>query len=216
MFQSVPDTVLFRALFSGPDNRAASFGLYSRNTAAAWDAGNMTTIADALRDAIIADYMPHVSNEWSFDRIISRDLEPQFGRVIEHAPVPTVGGVLVPSLPHEVALAATFIGEPGAAPSRGRIYLLPPAESQVDGSTVTAAALALLQTAAESMHNAMSGAGPAHVIVSRFDGTQLVAFPDGTTRKVAVKRPVGLTNTVPTVIVRGRVDSQRARRPAEV
>lgn len=211
-FQSVPDTCLFIARFADAAGRVLSFGLYSRNTAAPWDATQMGLIGADLRTAVVNDYLPFVSNELDFIGWTARDLEPEFGRFIETPESPVIaGGLASPALPNNVSVVGSFIGEPGAAPSRGRIFLLPPAESQVEGSIVNAGALASLQTALESLHNAMSAAGPAHVIVSRYSGSDLVPYPDGTTRKKPTKRAVAVTNTVPTVIVRNRVDSQRAR-----
>lgn len=214
-FQSVPDTALFVANFTGPDGTAMSFGLYSRNTLAPWDASQLTLIADDLADAIEADYVPALSSDFTFVNITSRDLEIEFGRVIEHTPRNTAGTLASPSLPANVAVRATFIGDPGNAPRRGGINLLPPAESQVVGNIVQATPLALLQTAAESMHNAMNASGPAHVIVSRYQGTLVTVSSTGKKFREPVKRDTAATNTVPTVIVRSRTDSLRSRRPAE-
>lgn len=215
-FQSVPDTAAFTAHFEGPDGVTPSFTLYSRNTAAPWDASQLSLLAGDLITAITDDYMPVVSNEFTFTHVTSRDLEVEFGRTGEHLPgAPVVGGLAVASLPAQVAVRGTFIGNPGAPPARGGIYMLPPTEAQVDGNLLTAAATTALQDALEALHNAMSAVGPAHVIISRYAGTQLVDLPDGQRVKRPVKRGVALTNTVPTVIVRRRVDSQRKRRPAE-
>ena len=215
-FQSVPDTALFTAHFLGPDGTRPSFGLYSRNIAAPWDASQLGIIAEDLADAIESDYLPVLSTDTTFVNVVSRDLEQEFGLVIEHAPRNEAGTLASPSLPAEVALKATFIGESGGAPRRGGIFLLPPSESQVVGSIVQAGPLLAFQAAAEALHNAMSSGGPAHVIVSRYSGTHLVG-PDtnGEIKRVPTKRAVGVTNTVPTVIVHNRVDSQKKRRPSE-
>lgn len=216
MFQSVPDTALFTAQFQDGDGRTLSFGMYSRNTAAPWDATQLGLLGDDLRTSVVNDYLPNVSDELTFVGWTARDLEVEFGRLIETPESPGIaGGLASPALPNNVSVVGTFIGNPGAAPSRGRIFLLPPAESQVDGNRLNAGALSDLQTSLESLHNAMSAVGPAHVIVSRYAGTSLVAYPDGTVRKKPTKRAVALTNTVPTVVVRNRVDSLRTRLPRE-
>lgn len=213
-FQSVPDTALFVAEFQGPDGIRPSFGLYSRNLAGPWDASQLAAIAGDLRTAITDDYMPVVSNELTFVQVTSRDLEVEFGRYIEHGGAAVVGGVASPALPAHVSVVATFIGEPGAAPSRGRINLLPPTESQVEGTILNAGAVEDLQDAADALHNAMSATGPAHVIVSRFSGTVVTTAASGKKFREPVKRAVAVTNTVPTVIVRNRLGAQRKRRPA--
>lgn len=214
-FQSVPDTAAFTANFTGPNGTHPSFTLYSRNTLAPWDASQLTTLANAFRDEIIDSYLPLLSTDHTFVNVTSRDLEAEFGRVIEHDPVDEPGMLGSPSLPAEVALRVTFIGDPGSAPARGGIYLLPPSENQVVASIVDSGALSDFQDCAEALHNSMSSAGPAHVIISRYSGMAPVSYPNGEIIRRPVKRDVAVTNTVPTVIVRSRVDSQRKRRPSE-
>jgi hypothetical protein len=214
-FQSVPDTAAFTAHFTGPDGTRMSFTLYSRNTAAPWDATQLSTMAEALADAIDADYMPAVSSDFTFINVTGRDLEAEFGRVHEGAAHNTAGGIAVASLPANVAVRATFIGEPGAAPRRGGINLLPPTEAQVVGNIVQPAALALLETAVASMAAAVDAGTAAHAIVSRYSGTTVTVSPSGRKFREPVKRVAAVTNTVNDIIVKNRVDSQRKRRPKE-
>lgn len=213
-FQSVPETALFTANFNGPNGTRMSFSLASRNTLAPWDASQLTLIADDFRDAIVGSYLPLVSSDFTFVNVTSRDLEAEFGRVIEHAAVNTQGGLGSPSLPANTAVRGKFICDPGGAPRQGGIYLLPPGESQVVASLISAGPLAGLQAALEDLHNAMSAGGPAHVIISRFHGTTKTTSPSGRVFREPIKRAQAETNTVPTVVVRDRVASQRARRPA--
>lgn len=213
-FQSVPDACLFTIGFTGPDGTTPSFELVARDESVAWDASRQTAVGAALESAVITDYCPLVPSDHTFTSLTSRALEVQYGLVVEHTIVPTVGGLASPSLPAEVAVRGTFLGTPGAAPSRGGLYLLPPGESQVVGSIVQAGPLASLQAALASMAGAMNNLTADHVIISRYNGTALVAQPNGEVLSKPVKRPVGLTNTVSSVIVRNRLASQKKRRPA--
>jgi hypothetical protein len=217
-FQSVPDTAQFTARFAGPDGTTPSFSLYCRDTADVWDGAQLTVIANALRDAIISDYLPALPSDHTFVRITSRVLEDQFGLVQEEAAVNQVGGLASPSLPAEVSVRATFIGAPGGAPRRGGIFLLPPGESQVVGNLLTAGAAGDLLDAVTAFKAAMDTGAGSHVIVSRYNGMALETRQRGdlTTQEAApVKRAVAVTNTVSSVAVGSRVDSQKKRRPAE-
>lgn len=216
-FQPVNNTASFTAHFTGPDAAPASFTLYSRNDAGPWDEVALTNIAEDLRDAIVASYLPVVSDEWNFDRVVGRDLEDQFPQVVEVTPAGAAPGELVSkSLPVNVAVRATFVGDPGSAPRTGGIALLAPAEAQVDGSLLTLVSQGVLQDAAEALHNAMSAVGPAHVIVSRYSGTHLEG-PDskGRIKLVPTKRLAGVTNTVQSVRLGRRVDTLKKRLPRE-
>lgn len=213
-FQSVPDTCLFTVHFDGPDGTTPSFDLYSRDTTVAWDAARQTAVGAALEAAVINDYCPVLPSDHTFSGITSRALEVQYGLVVEHTVVPTVGGLASPSLPAEVAVRATFVGTPGAAPSRGGLYLPPPGESQVVGSIVQAGPLASLQAAVASMAGAMNDGTADHVIVSRYFGSALVAQGDGQVLKKPTKRAAGITNTVGSIVVLNVLSRQKKRRPA--
>lgn len=215
-FQSVPDTCLFTAHFTGPNGTHPSFSLASRNLLEPWNALQQGELADAFLAALTDDYLPILSTDHTLVRITSRDLEQEFPLIIEHEAVNLAGGLASPSLPAEVAVKVTCIGAPGSAPRRGGWFFLPPAESQVTGSLLTTAAVDEFQAAAEALHNSMSASGPAHVMISRYSGTSFVDLPSGERVKRATKRPVAVTNTIPTVIVKNRVDSQKNRRPREV
>lgn len=213
-FQSVPDACLFTVHFSGPDGTTPSFGLVSVDDDVAWDAARQTAVGAALETAVITDYMPLVPDDTTFTGITSRALEVQYGLVVEHTVVPTVGGLASPSLPAEVAVHATFVGTPGAAPNRGGCYLLPPGENQVVGSIIQAGPLASLQAAVVSMAGAMNNATGDHAIISRYSGTALVAGPGGQLLRRPVKRATGITNIVGSIVVDNLVKSQKKRRPA--
>lgn len=213
-FQSVPDACLFTVHFSGPDGTSPSFGLVARDESVAWDAARQTAVGAELEARVIADYMPLVPDDTTFTGMTSRALEVQYGLVVEHTVVPTVGGLASPSLPAEVAVRATFVGTPGAAPSRGGCYLLPPGENQVVGSIIQAGPLASLQAAVVAMAGAMNHLTADHVIVSRYQGTELVEYPNGEKKFEPVKRATALTNTVGSIVVDNVLSSQKKRRPA--
>jgi hypothetical protein len=212
-FQAVPDACLFTVHFTGPDGTTPSFELVSRDQDVDWDLTRQTAVGAALEAAVITDYVPLLPNDTTFSGISSRDLSVQYGLVVEHTVVPTVGGLASPSLPAEVAIRVAFKGTPGAPPDHGGMYLLPPGESQVVGSIVQAGPLASLQTAAANMAGAMNNATGDHVIISRYQGTVLTPGPNGTFSFKPVKRATAVTNTVVSVTVRNMLASQKPRRP---
>lgn len=212
MFQSVNNTAKFDCLFALNHVERAQFSVYCRNSAAPWDATQLTTKANQIRDAIVDDYMPVVSEAHDFVGIVARDLEDQFGRVeevIEVAPIP--GGLAQPTLPGNVAVVATFKSALGA-PRRGRIFLLPPTETQVVGDLLSLAAQAALFTAADSIHDAVTASGfNSHVIVSRFQGNTLQLNSRGETVRKPTQRVIPAVADVAAVEVKRRTDSMRSR-----
>lgn len=212
-FQSVPDAALFTVECSGPDGTTPSFGLSAKNTAA-WTAGEMNTVAAALEAALIADVAPILPSDHTIVRVVVRDLETEFGLVVERPAISEVGAVASPSLPAEVAIRGTFLGTPGNPPRRGGVYLPPPAESQVVGSILQAGPLASWEAALTALGVAMSTGTADHVIISRYNGTALVAGPGGQLLRRPVKRATGLTNTITGNVVASVLSSQKKRRPA--
>jgi hypothetical protein len=213
VFQSVPDTASFTVECAGPDATTPGFSLYAANTAA-WSAGEMGNVAAALEAVLVADVAPVLPTDHTIVRVVVRDLEAQFGLVVERPAINQLGAVASPSLPAEVAVRGTWLGTPGAPPSRGGLYTPPPAESQVVGSILQAAPLAAWEAAMTAMAGAMDTGTATHVIVSRYSGTALVALPDGQTVKRPVKRAAGVTNTVTGNVVGSVLASQKKRRPA--
>lgn len=216
-FQPVNNVAKFDCIFASQGTKRAQFSLYVRNDASAWDATQLTTTANAIDAAIVADYVPALSQDHDYLGIIARDLEVQFGRVeevMQAAPVP--GTLASPALPGNVAVVCTFKSAVGAPP-RGRIFLLSPAESQVTGELLTAGAQGDLQDACDAISAAAGQAvGNAHVIVSRFSGRELA--PPDKFDQVLLKptpRASGVTAEVATVQVRSRVDTLKNRLAAE-
>lgn len=213
-FQSVPDAALFTAEFAGPDGTTPSFSVVSYNNAAPWDASQIGAVCDAIEAVIISDYVPLLSNDSTFVRMVGRDLEAQNGLVLERTAVNEVGALASPSLPANTAVRVKFVGAPGGFPARGGCYLLAPAESQVVGSVVQATPLGLLQDFAEALSAAAGPSAASHAMVSRYQGTTETEGPGGRVFRTPIKRAVAVTNLVNSVVVQSRIASQRKRRPA--
>lgn len=213
-FQPVLDTISLTCRFLINHVTPAQFTVFCRDQGTAWDGAHMAAKADAVADAIVADYLPALSQDHDFVGVTARDLEVQFGRVVENPVAATPGELASPMVPGVVAPICTFHNEVGA-PRQGRIKLMPPAENQIAGDVLNGGAIAALQAAMEALHTAVDeGVGETHVILSRFSGTELVDLPNGERRKRPIAREVVSVGTVESVEVGALIGTQRSRRIA--
>lgn len=221
-FQSAPNAAEVRVIFSlNGGSKQAGFSLYAKRAASNWDEASLALLADSVRDAVVASYVPVLSQDHSFVGVVATDLEAEFplrAEVMEAAPV--AGTLASPALPNQAAVVGTWIGAAGLAPRRGRIYLPSPAESQVTGSLLTGAAQAALTTAVGDLRTSVEDpAGLADVsqaIISRYSGSTVDATgASGKQYKIPTKRAVAVVNGVTSHRVSSRVDSQRRRAPRE-
>lgn len=216
-FQPVDNTAQFTAKFTVL-GEPCQFAVYSNDDAGNWDATELNDVMEAIRDAIVTEYMPAVSEDHAYLGIVGRDLEAEFGRVEElFEPAPVAGGLDEPSLPGNTVVRATFMSATGA-PRRGGISLLAPTEAQVTGNRLLAGAQTALQAAVEAISAAAGLAARSHVIVSRFDGRELVTvskFGEDTTVWKPKKRASGVVADVARVRIGTRIDTLRRRLPAE-
>lgn len=211
-FQAVADTISLTCHFLLAHLTPAQFTVYCKDSGTAWDGAHMQAKAEDVADAIIADYIDALSIDHDFVGVTARDLEPEFGRVVEHTVAATPGTVNSPSLPGQIAPVCNFRSEVGA-PRRGSIKLMPPAENQVVADALSGGAAAALQAAMESLHNAVgSGVGETHVIISRFSGKTLVAGPGESMIYKPTPRETVAVQTVESVDVNTLVGTQRSRR----
>lgn len=215
-FQAVPDTAHIKMKFTHVV--ASQCDVYCRNvTAPGWSSGRLQDLADAVVAWWNADGVDVFSDAGELTEVETIDIGDEFG-LRATASAGANGTVTGDFLPTNNAALVTFLGDAGSPPRKGRIYWPSLSESQVTGNLITTAAETALQTAMESLVDAINGAstGNAFVIVSRYSGFTLVDYPDGTTRKVPTKRDPAVTNTISGVNVRRTIASQRNRRGSVV
>lgn len=212
-FQAVPNVISLQCNFLLLHLIEAHFTVYCENDAEAWDGAAMATKAEAVADAIVAEYVPLMSQDHDFIGVTARDLEVQYGRVVEFPVAATPGGIASPSLPTQVAPVVKWRAEVGA-PRLGFAKLMAPAENQVVGNLISGGTtLADLTAAMDALRAAITdGVGPSHVILSRYSGMHNVDGPNDTVERVPTQRGAVLTNNVQAGIVNPILGTQKSRR----
>lgn len=185
--------------------------LYARN-ATGWSTEELV----ALADLIIAgwnDHMgPNQSNDIQYGSVLATDLTSEESAAVEiQFPALSGGDIVGDSAPGNVALAVRFkTGLRGRART-GKNFVAGIHEGVINENEVTALWRDAVVAGYGSIRNDLIGAGYEHVVVSFYDGFDLVEFPDGTTRKVPHPRDEGLVTPVESYVADLNLDSQRRR-----
>jgi hypothetical protein len=213
-FQAIPDVAEFRLVLGRGADQFAINSLYVRNTVDAWPLGRLLTTEGLIFGWWQANIKPLVTSEWSLQRIEYRDLGAEFGVAgfVAHA---EAGTRTPPGSVGIVACRVMIVGTPGAEPKRGAVYQAGMADADVSTNTFEPTYVAALEDAWSAYPPAVSAGlnvSNAAVIVSRFDGMQLVNQPNGEVLRRPVKRTEGISNTISDFLIRQRVSKQSRRR----
>lgn len=201
-FQRVPNVAQFNCVLvpSTADEYINSF--YVRDTVVTRNSAYLTGMAEAIGDAWEANWLPSIVNSYTFDRVDFRDLNDEFG-LTGTVQYEAVGSQSTEPAPAQVSTLVQITCDAGAAPRRGRLYLVGARESVLAGATSlwdqalvdsAIASVAAVRTAisTEAITSAM-------VIVSRFLNNE--------------PRTTATSNTIASISGRRLAASQRDRRP---
>jgi len=128
----------------------------------------------------------------------STNVEPPI-QVVDVTSLPMAGTLNSPPLPNNVAVVASLRTNNIGRSYRGRMYLPPPGENQVDGNELTAGAQATLLAVVEGLIDQLAVINVSLVVLS--------CVQDG------VEISPGVATQVMNVIVNRGVDTQRRRLP---
>lgn len=201
-FQQVPDTAEFRAVYqlAGEDEFINTY--YVRDVVVSRVLAYFTGMADAIRDALVTNWLPNITEDYALVRVDWRDLDTEFG-LSGTLTDGTPGAQTTPPAAPQVALLCKLVGDAGAAPRQGRVFLCGGRDSDLDGATsLWTAGLVASAVASEDAITAAISANvitSARVIVSRYLNKAL--------------RATATTNTLQDVVGRRLSASQRDRRP---
>lgn len=206
--QLVPDVAEARLFFTASE-KPCQMSIYARNTSDPWTLDNLADYGASLR-TWVDSYLSVLSNAHTYVGMSINDLGADPGNTFEDIEAtPVQGDVAEPALPNNVALKATFVGGQNAYPRRGGVYLLPPTEAQVGGNFTTTTFETAIEAIMQILIDEVSAPilGRALVIVSRYNKALYPTPPH--------KRPEGVSNTVASITVKRRMDTQRRRLPVE-
>lgn len=202
---------LFYNISGGPDIIST---LYFRNNVDAWDGAALSDLCGRVHDWWTAEVSPLQTTALVLQKIVSRDLEAEFGFSFELSvgEAATRSGAAAPA---SISGIVHMTGDPGSAPRQSTLYHPGVCEADIDANLLTQDYADALQSAYDGARS--MGGAPAFealVIVSRYSGHTLVNKPDGTVVKKPTKRNPAVTNTIGDVKVSRRYGIQRRRRPA--
>lgn len=222
----VPDTAELVFLFEGVpgggvEGCEAQFTLYVRDTITAWDAGQLTQLAQFGVDWFNAGKNGGTALKTAFNpawRLIAcrtKDLSINGG-----VPVTVASGVVGTQAGDVVApncaVQITFALDAGGEPTRGWVFLPAGSESSLNGNNWSTGFVDAIVGMFNDFNQALSvppdgDVNWAVVRVSRSSGTQI----DPTPRRIPTPRATAVTNTLAAVLPRYEVASQRDRRSSQ-
>lgn len=188
----------------------AQFSLYCRNeTPPGWDAGRLTSVAQAYEVEWLASGRALTSAAWILRDIRARDNGAEFGAAHTEG-VSSAGTRVGQVVPPSISMVARMYGKGGAPPKVGWVNLPYGVEADVDGERWAVPFLNSVQAHIVALRNAgpAAVAFTAAVIVSRHAGMGAPVVPI----KVAVKRAAGVSNTIATTNLKEVIGAQRNRR----
>ena len=213
-FQAVPNTLEARLVYLRSSDFAAVNTIHVRDTVSVRNPTYFAAIEAGIYGWWNTNVKPLVCTPYTLDHITIHDLnaingfssDTSHGTSGTGAATPTVG---------IVAARVMVKGDPGALPRRGAWYQVGMSEANVDESQFTTAYCNSLEDAWSALPAAIYGAiaTSALVIVSRYEGSSLVAGPHGQTLLKPTLRSPAITNTCGDFLVRQRVSKQSRRRP---
>lgn len=213
-FQSVSNTAEARLFYNcdgGPDVIST---LYFRDNALPWDGAALSDLADQVNAWWDAELKPLQHSDWVLQKIVTKDLEAEFPFSFE-AIYGTAGTRAGAAAPASISAIVHYTGDPGNPPRLSTTYHPGVAEADIDANLLTQAYADDVKDAYDGARS-MGGApvSQALVILSRYNGTTLVEYPNGEKRRKPVKRVSGLTNTVGDTRCSRRYGIQSRRRPS--
>lgn len=198
-FTPVPNTVQYeiRMLW---DNQEIENTVWFEHTAAPTGA-SIATVADAILDWYAAGVLPNLSSAVTLVEVYGTDMTSQTGPTgTAVAAGSTVGGVLSPSLPNNVAMCVSFRTARRGRWFRGRNYVPGMAEDGVTANAFLPARVANIVGAYNSLIGVAADNAATWVVASR--------------RVAGAPRLEGITEPVTAALVTDTyVDSQRRRLP---
>jgi hypothetical protein len=213
-FQPVPDTAQFVLATSyGTGGVPMENIIHVRNTLIAWSSGShLQDTADAIAGWYDAELSPAIGNVMTAGEVQARDLTTEFGGQATSAFIAgaRTGERLPPQCFGLVQVKCDF----GGAPRGGNWQHFGMLEADQELGQWTGAAITLMDDAWNALGPAVNAAAATDSVVkvSRFQGSTLVDFPDGTKRKVPTPRSPALTNTLRLIEVDEFVRVNKGRR----
>jgi hypothetical protein len=208
-FQPVPDTAEFRLIQRFNDATGAVEVLntiYVRNTVLGWPAARLSAVATTIGNGWRDQILPQQVDQMAFLRVEARDLGVEFGATATVV-YELNGPILTDEASTVLAVLASLNSTEGGAPKQGRLFITGFAEADISQNSWTAARIAAVKAGLEAIDASISGGGDAWVIVSRKSKSVNPVPPH--------LRPTGITNEVTSILTRGKVATQRDRRPGE-
>jgi hypothetical protein len=214
-FQPIPDTASARLIYnfgSGPDLNNV---IHVRDITTAWTEAKLSNLGDTIQAWWDTEVQPLQVDDLTLTSIDLKDESEEFGqRVIKT--VGLTGALVTTPAPAVVAAIVKFQGDPGNPPRQGRLFHPGLTEAQITEGALDGTFVSDLATAYEALPVAITAgvASEALVLVSRYQGSELVAGPQGQTLRRPVKREEAETNTISGVSVPTRYGVQKRRRPS--
>ena len=169
-----------------------------------WTGTDLNSLCTAINSWVIAEIMPHVSEDMTFVGTEARSMEGVGAPGVELPVVPgEEGGVLFPALPGNVAVAIKFLTGLTGRSFRGRNYIAGWPEPHVTGNSLDTTHVPTWVGAFEALASYLVGLAANHVVVSLFSGVDSNGDP--------IPRSSGVTTPVTNYDLDTDVDSMRKR-----
>lgn len=133
------------------------FGTHTAGTDTAEPSTMIGPLLIDIRNSIEAALLPAVSSEWVLERLHGQRVHPVLSDEVEILPSGTGAGTGGESSPSFCAQLVNLKTGKGGRSFRGRLFLPPPPETGQQGSKLTAAQLALINTFVDSLRTKFVG-----------------------------------------------------------
>jgi len=169
-----------------------------------WTAEDLIDLCTAVNSWAIAEYVPLMSNEYSYEGSTAVDMSAEGQEGVEVPVVPPEeGGNVVAGLPGNVTAAIKFLTGFTGRSNRGRNYFVGLGENQVTGNTLSDSFTTAIIGAFDALASYLTGLAADHVVASLYSGVDSNGHP--------IPRSAGVTKVITQYAMDNLVDSMRKR-----
>lgn len=173
---------------------------------------DLAEVALLVRDWAFSNLSQDLSVNWSLRRIVARAMSVEEAPGIEYVTdLPVLGGIQSQAAPGNVALAIKLKSGLTGRNRSGRVFQGGISEDDTEGNVIEASRGTALTDDWEALRASLATNSVPMVIASFYDGTELVALPNGETRKRPIPRATALITPVVSVSADNQFDSMKRR-----